>query len=120
LTISYLTPRTEINSNLLPKISCSQIKWADADGDEVFNEEFDQDEDEENMKSTAKKKPAAVKPKSTKKLKEAVAKEKNNGSLLSFFQSPSQKRTATATAALDVEVTSSFMVTRGLKFCTAF
>lgn len=96
---------------------CSQIKWADDDGAETFDEDFDQ-EDDENSTTKSKKRPAAVKPKSAKKLKDAVAKEKNNSSLLSFFSSPSQKRTIAS--AQNEDVISSYMKNNNLRFCTAF
>lgn len=102
---------------MIVRKSCSQIKWSDDDGAETFDEDFDQ-EDEENGTAKAKKRPAATKPKSAKKLKDAVAKEKNNGSLLSFFSSPSQKRTIAS--AQNEDVISSYMKNNNLKFCTAF
>ena len=95
--------------------SCCQIKWEDTDEDEVFNEEFDQEENtEENEKPKRK---AAVKPKGNKKLNAAVAREKNNSSLLSFFQKPQKRNITTVNSA---DVTSTFLTSRKLKFCTSF
>ncbi len=95
-----------------------QIKWSDLqDEDEVFDEDFDQEENEGEPKE---KKKATAKPKSNKKLNAAVAKEKNNSSLLTFFTKPATKRAIGVTSDCNADVVSHFLANRHLKFCTNF
>lgn len=98
------------------KKSCVQIKWSDFDEDEVFDEEFDNPE-LENDEAKPKRKVAA-KPKSNKRLNAAVANEKNNSSLLTFFTKPAQKRAITTDS--NIEVVSHFLKNRSLKICINF
>ena len=117
IRFSWSTAATKLHK------SCVQIRWNDGDGDEVFDEDFDQNEidlTEENDRSAIKPtKKSAAKPKSSKKLAAAVVKEKNNSSLLSFFQKPSQKRTISASNSC-ADIVSHFMLNNKLKCCTHF
>lgn len=103
------------------KKSCVQVKWSDLDDvdnneDEV---EEDVDETEENeVVKPAKKTRQPTKAK-TAKLASATAKEKNNSSLLSFFQKP-QKRAINSSTDVCAEIVSKFMNSRNIKFCTSF
>jgi hypothetical protein len=107
---------------ILIKKKCVQIKWSDQNDDEEFNEDFDQEDNdiceisEENVKKEASKtKPA--KPKPSKKHAAAVLNEKNNSTILNFFQKP-QKRTITTANSTITDITSQFFVNKNLKFCT--
>lgn len=102
------------------KKNCVQIKWPDLlDEDEVFDDEFDQ-EDANDTEENKPIKTKAAKPKGSKKLNAAVAKEKNNSSLLTFFQKPVKRNIDSTTTAVDDKIVSNFIQNRKLKFCTSF
>ncbi len=103
------------------KKSCVQVKWNDLEDDDLPEEEdIIVDETEENGEEKPKPAKKARQPTKAKpaRLASATANEKNNSSILSFFQK-SQKRANTASET-STEIISKFMHTRNLKFCTNF
>ena len=88
----------------------------DEDDDAIAEVVEDGEENEEKPKATKKETKKPIKQKT--KLQLATAQEKNNSSLLSFFQKP-QKRPIIDTYS-NVDVVSNFLLNRNLKFCTSF
>ena len=109
-------------SNKLAK-SCVTVEWSDKvdeGDDDCVVEENENEEDAEEKKPVKKeaKKPAAKNQKS--KLDMAVASERNNSSLLNFFQKSAQQKRTVNSANGCVDVTSHFLLNRKLKVCQAF
>ena len=103
------------------KKSCVAVKWNDLDDDEIeeINDE-DIEETEENCEEKTKFAKKSRQPTKSKpaKLASATANEKNNSSILSFFQK-SQKRPV-CNNELCAEIFSKYMSNRSLKFCSSF
>ncbi len=115
----YLKP---YNTKFLLKLflfSCVQIKWSDfQDEDEVFDENFDNEENDEVTKET---KNTARKPKSNKKLNSAVSGEKNNSSILAFFTTkPTNKRAIDVTSNCAVDNVPFIFTSKRLHFSKTF
>ena len=84
---------------------------------DVIGEDAEENEPTTTRKSTRAKKPSN-KP---TKLSMAVAGEKNNSSLLSFFSKTQQKRTVDSSSSGNLtEIVSHFMLQRKFKVCSAF
>lgn len=101
------------------KKSCVAVKWNDLDDDleEAHDETEDTEENIDDKQKPAKKlrQPTKAKP---AKLAFATANEKNNSSLLNFFQK-SQKRPSSSSESYTA-IISKYMNDRSLKFCTNF
>lgn len=98
---------------------CFRVDNGDEDNEYVHDDNDEEvEENEEGQKSKPKKevKKPAKKP---SKLAAAVASDKNNSSLLNFFQK-SQKRTINEANELCKEIASHFLINRKLKICTKF
>ncbi len=102
------------------KKSCVAVKWHDLDDDfeEVHDETEETEENVDDKQKSAKKprQPTKAKP---ARLASATANEKNNSSLLSFFQK-SQKRPSTSSGETLTAINSKYMNDRSLKFSTNF
>lgn len=105
------------------KKMCVQVKWSDLDddGDNDNEEEDAEEESEENAeaKPVVKKSRAPSKAKPAK-LAAATANEKNNSSLLSFFQKSQKRSMSSSTDSVCTEIVSKYMNSRHLKFCANF
>ena len=89
----------------------------EVEDNDVICEDAEENEPASTRKSTRAKKPSN-KP---TKLSMAVAGEKNNSSLLSFFQKTQQKRTVDSSASSNLtEIVSHFMLQRKFKVCVTF
>ncbi len=90
----------------------------DENDDNLDNEGSENEGDEDIAK---KKEPIKRAPKNSKtKLSLATANEKNNSSLLNFFQKSAQKRSLNSTSSSTDIITSHFLTNRNLKLCAAF
>ncbi len=86
--------------------------------DDLGNEGSENEGDEEAAKKKEQVKRA---PKNAKtKLSMATANEKNNSSLLNFFQKSAQKRSLSSLSNTADLVSSHFLTNRNLKFCAVF
>jgi hypothetical protein len=93
----------------------------DDENNEYSHDDNDEEaeENEEGHKSKPKKEVKKTAAKKPSKLSVAVASEKNNSSLLNFFQK-SQKRTLNEANDSCKEIVSYFFTSRKLKICTSF